>query len=137
MNNDRDRMMNQSGRNMPVTPGTDVYDANGDKVGTVQEFNPQANCIVVQKGMIFTKDLYIPINAIDGRDDKGVYLSLTKDDLKDDRFASPPTSSGAGAMTDSDIVDQNNYPYRDEQGNVVDRRPDLNPDLTRDTDMPR
>ena len=122
---------------MPVTPGTDVYDANGDKVGTVQEFNPQANCIVVQKGMIFTKDLYIPINAIDGRDDKGVYLSLTKDDLKDDRFSSPPTSSGAGAMTDSDIVDQNTYPYRDEQGNVVDRRPDLNPDLNRDTDMPR
>ena len=46
MNNDRD-MMNQSGRNMPVTPGTDVYDASGDKIGTVQEYNPQANCIVV------------------------------------------------------------------------------------------
>ena len=136
MNDDRDRMMNQSGRNMPVMPGTDVFDANGDKVGSVQEFNPQANCIVVQKGFIFTKDVYIPLSAIDGRDDNGLYLNLTKDDLKDDRFASPPTYSGTSGATDSDIMDQN-YPYRDEQGNVIDRRPDLNPDLNRDTDMPR
>ena len=133
MNNDRD-MMNQSGRNMPVTPGTDVYDASGDKIGTVQEYNPQANCIVVQKGIIFTKDLYIPLSAIDSRDSDGLYLNLTKDQLKDDRFANPPaysttdtatntayTAPAAGVTTDSDILnrsDQNrdvNVPVREEE----------------------
>jgi uncharacterized protein (TIGR02271 family) len=113
MNNDRD-MMNQSGRNMPVTPGTNVYDATGDKIGTVEEYNPQADCIVVQKGIIFTKDLYIPLSAIDSRDSDGLYLNLTKDQLKDDRYANPPTYSettGASAAattttTDDDILNR-------------------------------
>ena len=38
-------MMNQSGGNTSIAPGTDVYDVNGDKVGSVQQFLPQANCL--------------------------------------------------------------------------------------------
>lgn len=137
MNNDRD-MMNQSGRNMPVTPGTDVYDASGDKIGTVQEYNPQANCIVVQKGIIFTKDLYIPLSAIDSRDSDGLYLNLTKDQLKDDRFANPPAYSaettttaptmatGATGARDADILDRGerdvNVPVREEELTVDKER---------------
>jgi len=137
MNNDRD-MMNQSDRNMPVTPGTDVYDASGDKVGSVQEYNPQANCIVVQKGIIFTKDLYIPLSAIDSRDSDGLYLNLTKDQLKDDRFASPPaynagtadttatTATGATGARDADILNRDerdvNVPVREEELTVDKER---------------
>jgi uncharacterized protein (TIGR02271 family) len=137
MNNDRD-MMNQSGRNMPVMPGTDVYDANGDKIGKVQEYNPQANSIVVQKGIIFTKDLYIPLSAIDSRDDNGLYLNLTKDQLKDDRFASPPayspgtaattatTATAATGARDADILNRDerdvNVPVREEELTVDKER---------------
>lgn len=147
MDNDRDMMTDQNGRNMPVMPGTDVYDANGDKVGTVQEFNPQANCIVVQKGLIFTKDLYIPMNAIDGRDDNGLYLNLTKDDLKDDRFASPPdytagtttatttgTTTGTTNARDADILNRGDQ-YRETSGdrdmNVPVREEELTVDKER------
>ena len=119
MNNDRD-MMNQSGRNMPVTPGTDVYDASGDKIGTVQEYNPQANCIVVQKGIIFTKDLYIPLSAIDSRDSDGLYLNLTKDQLKDDRFANPPTYSETTTTTDDDILNRGATTDRMTQDRTMD-----------------
>jgi uncharacterized protein YrrD len=121
MDNDRD-MMNQTGGNMPVTPGTDVYDASGDKIGTVQEYNPQANCVVVKKGMIFTKDLYIPLNAIDSRASDGLYLNLTKDQLKDDRYSNPPTYSGTATATSTTDDD------------IVNRNADWNPDLNRDID---
>lgn len=137
MNNDRD-MMNQSGRNMPVTPGTDVYDSSGDKIGTVEEYNPQANCIVVQKGIIFTKDLYIPLTAIDSRDNDGLYLNLTKAQLKDDRYANPPAYSaettttattmatGATGARDADILSRDerdvNVPVREEELTVDKQR---------------
>ena len=138
MRNDRD--VNQGDRNMPVTPGTDVYDATGDKLGTVQEYNPQANCIVVQKGIIFTKDLYIPLNAIDSRDSNGIYLNLTKDQLKGDRYASPPTYSATetattattGMATDQDILNRpDQYQATDRDIDVPVREEELTVDKQR------
>ena len=92
MYNDRDPMNMGSG-NLSITPGTDVYDVNGDKIGSVQQYNPEANCILVQKGMLFKKDLYIPTNDVQRTGTDGIYLDLSKDDLKDDRYASMPTGT--------------------------------------------
>ena len=92
MGYDRD-IMNQGGGNLPIAPGADVYDINGDKVGTVQQYNQAANCLVVEKGKIFTKDVYIPTSAIQSSDANGVRISLTKDELKEDRYSSPPTGT--------------------------------------------
>ncbi len=74
--------MNQRGTNALIGPGTDVYDVNGDKVGSVQQFMPQANCLLVEKGMLFKKDVYIPMSAIASTGVDGVRINLSKDDLK-------------------------------------------------------
>ena len=95
-------MMNQGGGNASIAPGTDVYDVNGDKVGSVQQFMPQANCLLVEKGMLFKKDVYIPISAIASTGVDGVRINLSKDDLKNDRYASPPTATSAAPMRDTD-----------------------------------
>lgn len=89
-------MYNTSGQ-VPISPGTDVYDANGEKVGTVKQYNPQASYMVLEKGMLFKKDLYVPVSAIDRTTTDGIRLSLFKDDLKADRFTAPPTSGASGA----------------------------------------
>lgn len=78
-----------------ITPGTDVYDNNGDKVGSVQQYDPQAGYMLIQKGVLFTKDLYIPVSAIERTTTDGIRLTLSKDDLKEDRYAAPP----AGTMS--------------------------------------
>lgn len=74
-----------------ITPGTDVYDVHGEKVGTVQLYDPRANCIVTQKGAaIFTQEIYIPTANIERTTTDGIYLDLSKDDLKQDRYSAPP-----------------------------------------------
>ncbi len=78
-----------------------VYDTADEKIGTVQAYDPQGGYITVQKGFLFHKDLYIPVDAVQRTDAEGnVYLSLHKDDLADERYDNPPIG---GAMSeDSD-----------------------------------
>ena len=103
MDSNRD-MYNTSGQ-IPITVGTDVFDANGEKVGTVKQYNPQASYMVLEKGMLFKKDLYIPVSAIERTTTDGVRLSLFKDDLKADRFTAPPTSDASGMANDRPLDD--------------------------------
>ncbi len=91
--------LSQGGSNWSITPGTDVYDVNGDKIGTVQRYDPQTNVFMVEKGLIFKKDLYIPTSDIQGADSNGLRLDLSKDDLKGDRFTAPPAGSQSWGTT--------------------------------------
>ncbi len=80
--------------------GAAVHDVDGEKIGTLHAYDAQGGYIVVQKGFLFHKDLYIPVNAVQSTDAEGaVQLSLHKDDLADDRYASAPT--GGMASEDS------------------------------------
>lgn len=84
--------------NRSVTEGTPIYDASGDKVGVVGGPTGTHNYIVAQKGWLFPKDIYIPLGAIRSVGPNGVRLTLTKDDLKEDRYEQPPVErTGAAA----------------------------------------
>jgi uncharacterized protein (TIGR02271 family) len=91
-----------SGDQIPL--GATVYDAAGDKVGTVAEYDLQAGYLLVEKGWLFHKDIYVPTSAISRIDENGVYLQLYKDDLQGDRYASPPTA-GIGTNAADTMVD--------------------------------
>lgn len=93
--------MSASGGNLSITPGTDVYAVNGDKIGTVQRYDPQASVFVMEKGLIFKKDLYIPTSDIQRADTDGLHLDLSKDDLTGDRYTTPPTGSQSWGPTSS------------------------------------
>src|SRR5215470_16203853 len=67
-----------------IPEDTPVFDVNAEKVGTVVLSALRDGYFVVEKGMIFTHELYLPATAIQARDANGVSLRLTKDELKDD-----------------------------------------------------
>lgn len=96
MYNDRDPMsmnrdpMNWGGGNLSIEPGSDVYDSNGEKVGMVQQYNPQANCIVMEQSGLFGREIYIPTDNIERTTTSGVYLDLSKDQLNQDQYTAPP-----------------------------------------------
>jgi len=69
-------MDNTSGR-YQITEGTDVYGSDGEKVGSIVAVRP--NYVVVEKGFFFPTDYYIPVSAVSGVQDGGVYLNVTKD----------------------------------------------------------
>jgi uncharacterized protein (TIGR02271 family) len=70
--------MDRTVQQWQIPEGTDVYGADGDKVGKVVA--AEANYIVVEKGFFFPTDYYIPTSAINNFDGDKVYLSVTKDE---------------------------------------------------------
>jgi len=77
--------------NWEIADGMTVYGATGEKVGTVRNYDPGAGYLDVRKGWLFTKDFYVGLAAVQSVNEDGIVLRLTKEDLNDDRYASPPT----------------------------------------------
>jgi hypothetical protein len=48
-----------------------VYDTTGAKVGRLRAYNPQDGYLLVERGWLFPKDLYIPLAAVQGTDAAG------------------------------------------------------------------
>ena len=63
-------------------PGAPVYDADGEKLGTVSDQQDKDDFLVVHKGRLFGHDAYIPRAAINHSDVNGVHLRVRKDDIK-------------------------------------------------------
>jgi hypothetical protein len=78
----------QSTYRTPIELGTTVYGSDGQKVGDVAEI--QSDYIVIEKGFIFTKDLYIPMATIASQDADGIRLDLTKDEVERRDWSTPP-----------------------------------------------
>ena len=64
-----------------VQPGWDVIGSDDQKIGEVTEVG--SNYVVLTKGLIFPKDLYVPLNVISSVDEDAacVYLNVAKDDV--------------------------------------------------------
>jgi hypothetical protein len=72
----------------PIELGTTVYGSDGQKIGDVADIQP--HWFVIEKGFIFTKDLYFPMSAIDGEHENGIRLNMTKADVENADWSSPP-----------------------------------------------
>jgi len=85
-------MDNTIDQTVALQNGMDVYGADGDKVGSIQDV--QDDYIVVEKGFFFPKDYYIPWSAIDGvTDDNKVYLLVTKEEALNQNWDTVPTGA--------------------------------------------
>jgi len=92
-----------------IERGTNVYGSDGEKVGDVSEV--QNDYFVIEKGFIFTTDLYIPTSMVHSQDADGLHLSLSKDEIEKGDWSSVPVLSDqdapgpvgyAGQHTDAD-----------------------------------
>lgn len=95
--------------------GSTVYDVSGDKVGTVNSYDPQGNFLVVEKGLLFPHELYIPTSAVASGDANGIQLNLSKAELKDERYKKQPAMAAGRGLAQSSVLDE-------DMGNVTNRR---------------
>lgn len=65
----------------PIREGADVVDSDGERLGNVIAATPEY--IVVEQGMFFPTDFYIPRNVIDKIEDAIVHLSITQTEAQD------------------------------------------------------
>ena len=69
--------------------GTPVYNATGNKIGTVSDHGVQGSYLVVQKGRIFHQNVYAPLRAIRHSDERGIHLRLYRAYVKQPDEESP------------------------------------------------
>jgi hypothetical protein len=80
------------------TVGTEVFAANGEKVGEVVAVHPEY--VVVQAGFVFPSDAYVPRSAVSPGADGRLTLSVGKEEALSQGWSSPP----AGADRDQETA---------------------------------
>jgi uncharacterized protein (TIGR02271 family) len=73
-----------------VQPGWTVYDMNEEKIGDIAEIG--TGYVLVQKGLIFIKDIYIPMSQLSRTDPDAqrAYVNVGKDEIDGLGWDQPP-----------------------------------------------
>jgi uncharacterized protein (TIGR02271 family) len=71
-----------------IQPGWDVYGSDDEHLGSVDEVRD--SYLIIQKGLFFPKDIYVPFSAVTRADENGVILDVTKSELESRDWSEPP-----------------------------------------------
>lgn len=103
--------VNASTTELELTKDVPIYDANGEKLDTISENCLQGSCLVLHEGVIFPRDVYVPLSAVQSSDANGVRLSMTRAELMHERYATPNPGSTIIRATlvsrGTDVIDRN------------------------------
>jgi uncharacterized protein (TIGR02271 family) len=114
-----------------IQTGTSVYGSDGEKIGDVS--GVADTYFIIEKGFLFTTDIFVPMSAVASADEDRVTLSMTADEVEDRDWSHEPTddghdrsaydAAGAGASgTTSEDVHSGLGTSTDAQDDVLERR---------------
>jgi hypothetical protein len=83
----------QASGDLSVPAGATVYDVSGEKLGKVSGGIALGEYFRLEKGLIFPHEYYVPKSAVARIDANGVYLTVTKDEVKNSGWDQRPTES--------------------------------------------
>jgi hypothetical protein len=72
-----------------IHEGSAVFDDAEQKLGVIQEYDPETGYMHVKKGAVVQKDVFLPATTVAFVDERGIHLTLTKQAIAD-RFARVP-----------------------------------------------
>lgn len=104
-----------------IQTGWDVYGSDGEKVGDVADVGPDH--FIVEKGFIFTTDIYIPMSAVRLIEHDRIELSMAKAEIEGKGWDRPPDAVAADADYDTARAD---YQTRGETGTIERHEEQLN-----------
>ena len=83
----------------PPETGTLVFSADGEELGPITEATSEYIC--VKKGLIFRKEVYLPLSSIVGTalGGDGVQVNLTKDEIENGDYSTAPTGETDAGTT--------------------------------------
>jgi hypothetical protein len=93
--------MGQNAPSWEVADGMAVYGTDGEKLGSVRNYDSRVGYFDIQRGWLFHKDFYVTMSDIAMVDQHGIILRLTKQELDIDRYTLPPTG---GVTYDEGVV---------------------------------
>jgi hypothetical protein len=72
--------------------GARVLDNTGKLLGNLDEVNSRKGYLAIVKGALFTRGIFVPASLVDYVRDDEIHLTLSHDELMDDkRFELPPS----------------------------------------------
>jgi hypothetical protein len=77
-------------RTATIARGWDVVGSDGEKIGEVKDV--REDHVVVEGGMIFKHDLYIPLDHIQHKGSNSLQLSIPADDVDAEGWQYPPNA---------------------------------------------
>ena len=96
-------MMTDTADRTQLPAGTNVESADGQKLGSVKEI--QLNHYLVEKGLIFKHDLYVPKETVSTYDGSTAWLSVTKDQIDASGWDQPPMADAPPGMAAEALPD--------------------------------
>lgn len=102
-----------------IETGWDVYGSDDEKIGDVSAV--ANDHFVIEKGFIFTTDVYVPMSAIASVDDDRVYLTYTKDQLENQDWSSPPAEGSGTYDADRRSHDEGGYAATGTDRDTIER----------------
>ncbi len=91
------------GRITGVEPGASVYGSDGEKLGSLMEIGPEY--IVVEKGLFFPTDYFVPTGAIESVEPDRITLTMTRDEALGQGWDKDPTDHPAAPAAPAAPVD--------------------------------
>lgn len=76
--------------------GASVFANDGEYIGVVDVPPLQGGALVIVRGWLFTQVYYLPLQFVRGQDAKGVYLTLSKVQVQEEQWKTPPTGETPG-----------------------------------------
>ena len=64
-----------------IRDGTPVFDEFDEKLGPVEAYDPDTGYMRIDEGRLVPKPLFLPATAVAYLDDRGIHLSVAKDDI--------------------------------------------------------
>jgi hypothetical protein len=64
-----------------IEEGTPVFDEFDEKLGPVEAYDPDTGYMRIEEGKWMPKPLFLPATAVAYLDDRGIHLSVAKDDI--------------------------------------------------------
>jgi hypothetical protein len=61
--------------------GTDVFDYDDLKVGSVEAYDPETGYMRIEKGRLAPKNIYLPVTAVSYLDDRGIHLWIPQAEI--------------------------------------------------------
>jgi len=105
-----------------IQTGTDVYGSDDEKIGSIAAVTQ--NHFVIEKGFLFTTDIYVPMSAVASVDEDRVTLTMAKDQVENEDWSTEPSDDvdAADAGAHADLGVERDVLERREERLTVDKQ---------------
>jgi hypothetical protein len=93
-----------------IVIGAPVYDLTGEKVGSVSAVNLPNEYFTLEKGVLFARDFYVPLSAVERMAPDAVHLNVDKNQMAYLGWDARPNDEPIDSASSLSVEDEDHQP---------------------------